>query len=92
MVFYDESIGHRIRHLRKPAGLTEGELGARVDLSETAIRRIELDEIDVTRGRVDSWNVGPTQRHQQLQTGPGRRSVEEVREDIERRTREGEED
>lgn len=51
MVWFDESIGHRIRHLRKARGLTERELGRLSDLSENAIVKIENDHIDIERHR-----------------------------------------
>lgn len=47
MVWGNESIGHRIRHLRLEMDWSQGDLGGRTNLSEDTIDRIENDWMDI---------------------------------------------
>jgi transcriptional regulator with XRE-family HTH domain len=40
-----ENLGGRIRQLRKDLGLTQAELAERMDIDESALRRLEISKI-----------------------------------------------
>ncbi|MBR0457262.1 MAG: helix-turn-helix transcriptional regulator [Firmicutes bacterium] len=50
MLFLGYTLGRRIRYFRKRAGLTQKELAAVLDLSESALRNYELDNRTPGRG------------------------------------------
>jgi transcriptional regulator with XRE-family HTH domain len=50
-IWSGETIGQRIERLREGCGLTQFELGERVDLSEHVIYRIEKDRVRIENSR-----------------------------------------